>query len=120
MGPLASYLMDMMIKSRHLLTAGLAIGLALSLATLSQAQAPEALVGREVHAADGALLGSITRVILGADGRPLQVLVQPKGNRAAGPRSLPFKALKSEGQQYVIPLSKAEFDSIPAVDVSDN
>lgn len=105
-----------MIKPRHLLAAGLAAGLMFAVANLASAQG-SALEGREVRAADGAVLGTIAKVITGADGRPLQVLVQPKGARAAGPRSLPYKALSPEGDRFVIPLSKAEFDSMPAVDL---
>jgi hypothetical protein len=105
-----------MIKPRHLLAAGLAAGLMFAVANLASAQG-SVLEGREVRAADGAVLGTIAKVITGADGRPLQVLVQPKGARAAGPRSLPYKALSPEGDRFVIPLSKAEFDSMPAVDL---
>lgn len=117
MRPPVSYLMSAMIKSRHLIAAGLAVGLTLTFAGLALAQPAPVLEGREVRAADGAVLGTIAKVITGADGRPVQVLVQPKGARAAGPRSLPYKALKPEGERYVIPLSKAEFDSMPAVDL---
>ncbi|WP_340645029.1 PRC-barrel domain-containing protein [Phenylobacterium sp.] len=105
-----------MIKPRHVLAAGLAAGLMFAFANLASAQG--SLEGREVRASDGAVLGTIAKVITGADGRPLQVLVQPKGVRAAGPRSLPYKALSPEGDQFVIPLSKAEFDSMPAVDLA--
>ena len=76
------------------------------------------LEGREVRASDGAVVGTIAKVIAGADGRPLQVLVQPKGARPTGPRSLPYKALSADGERFVIPLSKAEFESMPAVDLA--
>ncbi|CAN5703300.1 hypothetical protein BH10PSE5_BH10PSE5_17210 [soil metagenome] len=107
-----------MIKPRHILVAGLAAGVMLAFANLASAQGASGLEGREVRAADGAVLGTIAKVIAGPDGRPLQVLVQPKGARAAGPRSLPYKALSPEGDRFVIPLSKAEFDSMPAVDLA--
>ena len=107
-----------MIKPRHILVAGLAAGVMLAFANLASAQGSSGLEGREVRAADGAVLGTIAKVITGADGRPLQVLVQPKGARAAGPRSLPYRALSPEGDRFIIPLSKAEFDSMPAVDLA--
>jgi hypothetical protein len=110
------HLLSTMIKPRHILVAGLAAGVLLAFAGLASAQGA-ALEGREVSAADGVVLGTIAKVIAGADGRPLQVLVQPKGARAAGPRSLPYKALSPEGDRFVIPLSKAEFDSMPAVEL---
>ena len=117
MRPRLPYLMSIMIKRRYLLAAGLAAGLMFAFANLASAQGAS-LEGREVRASDGAVLGTITKVIVGADGRPLQILVQPKGARPTGPRSLPYKALSAEGDRFVIPLSKAEFDSMPAVDLA--
>ena len=109
--------MSIMIKPRYVLAAGLAAGLMFAFANLASAQGA-ALEGREVRATDGAVVGTIAKVIAGADGRPLQVLVQPKGARPTGPRSLPYKALSADGERFVIPLSKAEFDSMPAVDLA--
>ncbi|WP_310541267.1 PRC-barrel domain-containing protein [Phenylobacterium sp.] len=106
-----------MIKPRYLLAAGVAAGLMFAFANLASAQGAS-LEGREVRAADGVVLGTITKVIVGADGGPLQILVQPKGARPTGPRSLPYKALSADGDRFVIPLSKAEFDSMPAVDLA--
>ena len=113
-----SHLLSIMNTPRHSLAACLAAGLVLAFANLAAAQGGPPLEGKEVRASDGAVLGTIAKVIAGADGRPVQVLVQPKGARAAGPRSLPFRALTAQGDQYVIPLSKAEFDSMPAVDLT--
>lgn len=75
-----------------------------------------ALEGKAVIGQGGVVLGHVERVVLAANGAPAQVLVRPKGLRAAGPRSLSVKALKEDGDALVAPLSKAEFDAMPAIE----
>ncbi len=99
----------------------LAVTLAVLFAAPLAAQAdtpPSALEGKAVMGQDGALLGHVERVILSANGAPAQVLVRPKGPRAGGPRSLSYKALKPDGATLAAPLTKAEFDAMPAIDPS--
>ena len=80
--------------------------------------APASLEGRPVRGQDGSVLGYVERVILRSDGRPAQVLVRPKGPMSAGPRSLSFAALRVEGDGLTAPLTQAEFNAMPAVDVA--
>ncbi|WP_309642821.1 hypothetical protein [Phenylobacterium sp.] len=97
-----------------------ACALSLPLASNAWSQAPSAtaLEGKAVVGQGGELLGHVERVVLAADGSPAQVLVRPKGVRAAGPRSLPVKVLKAQGEALAAPLTKAEFDSMPAVETA--
>lgn len=111
----------------------LAAGLALVAALPVQAQAPSAstrgvnaaqggavasdLVGRTVRGRDGVVLGEVERVTLRRDGSPAQVLVRPKGPRPGGPRSLAYSSLRTEGDGFSIPLTLAEFNAMPAIDV---
>lgn len=93
--------------------------LLLSLPPTARALAPgdaAAFEGKPVIGQGGVVLGHVERVILGADGAPAQVLVRPKGLRAGGPRSLSVKALKVEGGSLSAPLTKAEFDAMPAIE----
>jgi hypothetical protein len=84
------------------------------------AQTPAAAVqdlqGRIVLGADGAVLGEVERVTTRSDGRPAQVLVRPKGQHPAGLRSLAYAALKIEAGAVSVPLTKAEFNAMPAVE----
>lgn len=73
------------------------------------------LEGLAVLDAKGEVLGHVERVITGAGGRPAQVLVRPKGARASGPRSLSFNALRQTDKGLQTPLTRAEFDAMPAV-----
>ncbi|MDP3852818.1 hypothetical protein [Phenylobacterium sp.] len=82
----------------------------------AHALAPK-LEGKAVIGQGGVLLGHVERVVLAASGAPAQVLVRPKGLRAAGPRSLSVKALKEDGDALIAPISKAEFDAMPAVEL---
>jgi len=72
--------------------------------------------GKAVIGQGGVVLGHVERVILGSNGAPAQVLVRPNGVRAGGPRSLSVKALKVEGASLSAPLTKAEFDAMPAIE----
>lgn len=99
-----------------------AIVLALALmfgadAALAQASPLE---GRPVRGAGGVVLGTVERVIYGADGHPAQVLVRPKGPRPAGPHALSFAGLSQTAEGLSTPLTKAEFDSMPTVEVEQN
>lgn len=78
--------------------------------------APAALEGMTVLDQKGVVLGEVERVVHGPNGQPAQVLVRPKGMRAAGPRSLSFKAVKVTDKGLQTPLTKAEFDAMPAVE----
>lgn len=71
--------------------------------------------GRPVRGQDGKVLGQVERVTSGPDGRPAQVLVRPKGMAAGGPRSLAYGSLTARGGSLHAPLSKAEFDAMPAI-----
>jgi hypothetical protein len=102
---------------------GILLAGALALTTVTAgpvlAQAPAAaqeLQGRTVLGADGAVLGEVERVTTRSDGRPAQVLVRPKGQHPAGLRSLAYAALKIEGGAVSVPLTKAEFNAMPAVE----
>lgn len=104
-----------MSKFRSLIAALFLVSLPLT----AQAAAPvdaAGLEGKAVIGQGGVVLGHVERVILGADGAPAQVLVRPKGVRAGGPRSLSVKALTVEGVSLSAPLTKAEFDAMPAIE----
>lgn len=86
------------------------------------AQAPAsapALEGSTVRGADGATLGVVEKVVRHADGRPAQVLVRPKGLRAGGPKSLAYGAVRVENGQVTAPLTKPEFDAMPAMEAAN-
>ena len=124
------------LKIAFLTAAGLA--LAAGLPVQAQAQAPAqapsasafgvdaaqggssatALVGRTVHGRGGVVLGEVERVTLRRDGSPAEVLVRPKGPRAGGPRSLAYSSLRVEGEALSTPLTMAEFNAMPAVEVN--
>jgi hypothetical protein len=75
---------------------------------LAQAQtAPP--VGAEVRDGKGANVGKIEKIILGADGRPKQVLVRV--DRVL--RALPVEALQRSGDAYVAVLTRAEIAALP-------
>jgi len=102
------------MKSRKIIAAGALAGLLL--AGAASAQPASNLEGREVRGQSGTLLGHVEKVIYRRDGTPAQVLVRPKGP-SAGPRSLAYGALKREGEGLVAPLTQAEFNAMPAVQV---
>lgn len=89
----------------------------LILPLVAHAQIPPTaqIEGKAVYGQGDALLGHVERVIRSASGAPAQVLVRPAGLRAGGPRSVSFKALQPRGDDLTAPLSKPEFDAMPAV-----
>lgn len=111
-----------------------AAGLALAVGLPAQAQAPSAsllgvdaaqggpaanaLVGRTVRGRGGVELGQVERVTQRRDGTPAEVLVRPKGPRAGGPRSLAYSSLRADGEALSTPLTMAEFNAMPAVEVA--
>jgi hypothetical protein len=86
---------------------------------LAQGQA-SGLEGRSVRGAGGVVLGVVEKVIYGANGHPVQVLVRPKGPRPAGPHSLSFAGLIQTADGLSTPLTKAEFDAMPTVELDAN
>ena len=98
------------------ITTGAALGLLLSGA--AHAQPGPNIEGKVVRGQSGTVLGHVERVITRRDGSPAQVLVRPKGPASAGPRSLAYGALKAEGDGLVAPLTQAEFNAMPAVEVN--
>lgn len=106
-----------------LLTLTLAAASAPAVQALAQTPAPaqaSSLEGRVVRGAGGVVLGVVERVVYGADGHPAQVLVRPKGPRPAGPHALSFAGLTQTADGLSTPLTKAEFDSMPTVEVEPN
>lgn len=103
----------------------LAAALALSAPAVAQPPAAGAAVaptyeGRTVRDAKGAVLGQIDKVVLGANGRPAQVLVRPAGRPTAGVRSLAVAGLSADGEGFSTPLTKAEFEAMPTVELDQN
>ncbi len=105
----------------------LLIAAALAAAPLGAARAQEAptpaaqaFEGRTVRDAKGVVLGQIDKVVLGGDGRPAQVLVRPIGRPTAGVRSLAVAGLTPSGDGYATPLTKAEFEAMPTVELDRN
>ncbi|MET3526912.1 hypothetical protein [Phenylobacterium koreense] len=101
---------------RMKMTTGALLGLLL--AGAAHAQPASSLEGKIVRGQSGTVLGYVERVITRRDGTPAQVLVRPKGPAAAGPRSLAYKSLKFEGGDLTAPLTQAEFNAMPAVQVA--
>lgn len=92
---------------------------AVSLAGAAHAQAPaSSLEGMIVRGQGGVVLGVVERVTYRDNGSPAQVLVRPKGPPGAGPRSLSYGALRKEGGDLSAPLTQAEFNAMPAVNVA--
>ena len=83
---------------------------------LARAQPPSnpaaPAVGAEVRDEKGKPVGKVERIILGADGRPKQVLVRVE--RVL--RALPVEALQRSGDVYVAVLSQAEIAALPPAD----
>ena len=77
------------------------------------------VTGETVRAVDGAVLGVVQQVVLDAAGRPSQVLVQPKGARNQPPHSLSVKSLTESPDGLKAPITKAEFDAMPGVDLEN-
>ncbi len=92
---------------------------AFALAGAAHAQAPaSSLEGMIVRGQGGVVLGQVERVTYRENGTPAQVLVRPKGPPGAGPRSLSYGALRKEGGDLTAPLTQAEFNAMPAVNVA--
>ena len=97
---------------------GLTFILAMAVSSIAAAQtASEQIEGRNEIGADGILLGVVEKVVLNSKGRPAQVLVRPKGNKASGPHSIAFASLDQTIEGFVAPLTRAEFDAMPAVEL---
>ena len=77
------------------------------------------MVGQTVRAVDGVVLGQVTQVVADAAGHPTQVLVQPKGVRTLAPHSLSVKSLTDTPEGLKAPITKAEFDAMPVVDLEN-
>lgn len=98
---------------------------ALPVSAQAQAQAQatvkraDALRGRPLHDAKGVMLGVIEKVVLDAHGQPAQVLVGVVGHPSVGLRSLSVSGLVADGAGFSTPLTKAEFDSMPAVQLEE-
>ena len=75
------------------------------------AQAPPP-IGAEVRDAKGANVGKVEKIILGADGKPRQVLIRV--DRVL--RALPVEALQRSGDAYVAVLTRAEIAALPPAD----
>jgi len=100
--------------------AGCVLAAALATAAPGVAQTPAAgdagYVGRTVQDAKGAELGQVAQVIRDAQGRPVQVLVQPRGRMLpVGFKSLPIASLTPQGEALRAPILKAEFEAMPMV-----
>lgn len=108
------------MKTIKLIAAGCAALVLSAAAAQAQAQTPASppLEGVLVRGQNGVVLGVVERVIYRANGTPAQVLVRPKGAPAAGPRSLAYGALRMEGGDLSAPLTQAEFNAMPAVNVA--
>ena len=102
-----------------LLTLAVAAG-ALALGTAALAQSGPKAEGATVRGAGGVVLGVVERVIYAPNGKPAQVLVRPKGPRPSGPHSLSYAGLSPVGDGFTTPLTKAEFDAMPSVEVEAN
>jgi hypothetical protein len=103
------------MKTRLALTA-LLVALLGATSALAQIKPVE---GQTVRAIDGVVLGQVTQVVTDSTGRPTQVLVQPKGARTASPHSLSVKSLTETPEGLKAPISKAEFDAMPVVDLEN-
>jgi len=98
------------MKLRHGVLALLAAAAVLAPGLALAQTAPP--VGAEVRDDKGKPVGKVERIILGADGRPKQVLVRV--DRVL--RALPVEALQRSGVAYVAVLSQAEIAALPPAD----
>ena len=88
-------------------------------ASASGATTPQALQGQTVRGAKGVVLGTVERVTTAPDGRPAQILVRPKGLHPGGTRSLSVAGVILGPDGVSTPITKAEFDAMPAVDLGE-
>lgn len=77
----------------------------------------DAWVGKTVRGRAGVVLGQVTRIIPSASGAAAQVLVTPRNNPAAGPRSVSVRGLVEAADGLQTPLTKAEFEAMPTVEL---
>lgn len=102
------------MKSSSLLVGGIA---ALIIAGAAQAQATAPREGQVVRGQNGVVLGEVERVIYRSNGAPAQILVRPRGPAGSGPRSLSVAAVRAEGGGLSAPLTQAEFNAMPVVNL---
>lgn len=88
-------------------------------AQVPAAPSVRALQGQTVRGAKGVVLGTVERVVTATDGRPSQILVRPKGLHPGGARSLSVAGVALGPEGVTTPITKAEFDAMPAIDLSD-
>jgi len=79
----------------------------------------QALQGQTVHGAKGVVLGVVERVTAAPDGRAAQILVRPKGLHPGGMRSLSVSGVVLGADGVSTPITKAEFDAMPPVEVTE-
>jgi len=91
-----------------------------ALAGEQPAPAAQALQGQTVRGARGVVLGVVERVVTAPDGHATQILVRPKGMRPGGARSLSVAGVAMAADGVATPITKAEFDAMPSVDLSDH
>jgi len=89
------------------------------LGTTSAMAQVKPIEGQIVRAADGVVLGQVQKVVTDAAGHPTQVLVQPKGAKTQSPHSLSVKSLTETPDGLRAPISKAEFDAMPVIDLEN-
>ncbi len=96
----------------------LTLVLAIAVSPIAAAQPVSGQIeGRSVVGADGKLLGVVEKVVLNSKGQPAQILVRPKDKKASGPHSIAFASLDQTADGLVVPLTLAEFDAMPAVEL---
>jgi hypothetical protein len=102
-----------------LLSGAAPVGAQTIAAPASAAPSAQALQGQTVRGAKGVVLGVVERVVSAAGGRPSQILVRPKGLHPGGARSLSVAGVTLGPDGVTTPITKAEFDAMPAIDLSD-
>ncbi len=105
---------------RSALLALLLLGTALpTVAQTPERPTAQALQGQTVRGAKGVVLGTVERVTAAPDGRAAQILVRPKGLHPGGMRSLGVSAVSLGPDGVSVPITKAEFDAMPPVEISE-
>lgn len=92
---------------------------AVPLTAQAQVQGADAFQGRTVRDPKGVALGVVEKLVRDRTGRPAQVLVRVQGHPSAGLRSLAVSGLVADGAGFSTPLTKAEFDAMPAVQLDE-
>lgn len=93
------------------------LALSTSVAVAWAQSKPDVIEGQAVFGADGVLLGVVEQVVRRPDGHPAQLLVRPKGKKSGSPHSLAFAGVESKPEGFITPLTRAEFDAMPAVEI---